>query len=59
MRNLKRKRIRYGEIWSFVDCKQRNVKKGQHNHGDVWTALDAETNPVPCWFVGTRDAVAA
>ena len=60
-RNLKLSKIQCDEIWSFVGCKQKNLKEGSKNRGDVWTwvALDADTKLVPCWYVGTRDGMAA
>jgi IS1 family transposase len=63
-RNLKLGRIQCDEIWQFVGCKQKNVRttaQMRKGWGDVWTwtALDAETKLVPCWYVGTRDGVAA
>lgn len=60
-RNLNLTKIQCDEIWSFVGCKQKNVKEGERNRGDVWTwtALDADTKLVPCWYVGTRDGMAA
>jgi IS1 family transposase len=64
MLNLKCKRVECDEIWSFVGMKQKNVPdelKDILGYGDVytWTAIDAETKLVPCWHVGTRDAVSA
>lgn len=60
-RNLKCKRIQCDEIWSFCYTKERNVPEdrcGEFGYGDVWTwtALDADTNLVPSWMVGRRDA---
>jgi len=64
MRNLTCKRIECDEIWSFVGMKEKNVPeelKDVLGYGDVytWTCVDAETKLVPCWHVGTRDAVSA
>lgn len=61
MRNLPCKRIQCDEIWSFCYSKQSNVPeqfKGQFGYGDVytWTALCADTNLVPSFVVGQRDA---
>jgi len=63
-RNLRLKRIQCDEIWSFVYANQKNVRPAmlEHGHaGDVWTwaAIDAETELVPCWMIGGRDAAAA
>lgn len=64
MRNLTCKRVECDEIWSFVGMKQKNVPEELQDtfgFGDVytWTAIDAETKLIPCWHVGTRDAVSA
>jgi IS1 family transposase len=64
LRNLRRKRIECGEIWSFVYSKQKNVpanKRCRFGYGDVWTwvAIDADTKLVPSWLVGSRDAGSA
>lgn len=61
-RNLSLKRIECDEIWSFVGMKQKNVpveQQGELGVGDVytWTGIDAETKFIPCWHVGTRDAL--
>ena len=62
-RNLKCKRIQCDEIWSFTGCKEKNVtpEKKAKGQGDTWTwtALDADTKLIPCWYVGTRDGMAA
>jgi hypothetical protein len=60
LRNLKCKRIRCDEIWSFCYAKEKNVpaeKKGQFGYGDIWTwvAIDADTKLVPSFMVGNRD----
>ena len=62
--NLKCKRIKCDEIWSFCYAKQKNVPKekmGLFGYGDVWTwvAVDAETKFVPSFMVGNRDAQSA
>ena len=63
MRNLKCKRIQCDEIWAFIGCKEKNVtpEKKAKGQGDVWTwaAIDPDTKLVPCWYIGTRDGVAA
>ncbi len=64
LRNLPCKNIQVDEIWSFCYSKQKNVptdKRGLFGYGDVWTwtALCADTKLVPCWHIGSRDAVAA
>lgn len=64
LRNLPCKRIQVDEIWSFCYAKEKNVPahlKGQFGYGDVWTwtALCADTKLIPCWLVGSRDAVSA
>src|SRR5262249_32672244 len=63
MRNLSCKRVQCDEIWSFVGAKEKNRpenERGTWGRGDVWTwtALCADTKLVPCWLVGTRDAMA-
>lgn len=64
-RNLSCKRVQCDEIWSFVGAKQKNVKPERFDDGgfagDVWTwtAIDDDTNLVPCWMLGSRDAHAA
>jgi IS1 family transposase len=50
--------------WQFCYSKQKNVpaaKRGQFGYGDVWTwtAVDADTKLVPCFLVGSRDAISA
>jgi IS1 family transposase len=64
LRNLKLSRIQCDEIWEFCYAKEKNVpedKQGKFGYGDVWTfvAIDADTKLVPCWHVGTRDALCA
>jgi len=62
-RNLKCKRVQCDEIWAFVGCKEKQVtaEKKAKGQGDcwTWTALDAETKLTFCWFVGSRDGMAA
>jgi len=62
-RNLKLTKIQCDEIWAFCGAKEKNATDAQKavGWGDVWTwtALDAETKLVPCWYVGSRDAVSA
>ena len=63
-RNLKCKRMQCDEIWQFCYAKSKNVpadKQGQFGYGDVWTwvAIDADTNLVPSFMVGNRDAHSA
>ncbi|RJX34210.1 MAG: DDE domain-containing protein [Oxalobacter sp.] len=64
MRGLKCRKMQCDEIWSFVGMKEKNVPdelQGVLGYGDVytWTAIDADTKLIPCWHVGTRDAVSA
>lgn len=61
MRNLPCKRIQCDEIWSFCYSKEKNVSaedKGVLGHGDVytWTSICPDTNLVPSFMVGKRDA---
>lgn len=61
LRNLPCKRIECDEVWQFCYAKEKNVppdKQGQFGYGDVWTwvALCSDTNLVPSWLVGPRDA---
>lgn len=63
-RDLGCKRLECDEIWSFCYAKAKNVpakKRGEFGYGDIWTwtAIDAESKLIPCWHVGTRDAVSA
>jgi len=59
-RNLRLKRLRCDEIWSFVYAKEKNCPATQKakGAGDCWTwvALDPDSKLVPCWFIGQRDA---
>jgi IS1 family transposase len=63
--NLRSRRIQCDEIWAFVSCKEKNVTAEKQERdgycGDVWTwtAIDADTKLVPCWIVGSRDALTA
>jgi IS1 family transposase len=64
LRNLPCKRIQVDEIWSYIGIKEKNrpeAERGEFGRGDcwVWTAIDAQSKLVPCWLVGTRDALAA
>lgn len=64
MRDLKCQKVECDEIWSFVGMKEKNVPdeaKGTLGYGDIytWTAIDAETKLIPCWHVGSRNAVSA
>jgi IS1 family transposase len=61
LRNLACKRIQCDEIWQFCYAKEKNVpadKRGQFGFGDVWTwvAIDADTNLIPPFMLGSRDA---
>jgi IS1 family transposase len=62
-RNLTCKRLQCEEIWAFVGAKEKNATPEQkaEGWGDVWTwtAIDAETELIPCWYVGERDGQAA
>lgn len=60
LRDLKCKRIRCDEIWSFCYAKAKNLPEkyaDAFGYGDVWTwtAIDADTKLVPSWLVGRRD----
>jgi IS1 family transposase len=59
-RDLKCKRVQCDEIWSFVGAKEKNcsaeMKKDGKGYVWTWVALDADTELVPCWFIGNRDA---
>lgn len=64
LRRLTCKRLQVDEIWSFVHAKAKNVptaKAAPEVAGDVWTwtAIDADTELIPSFFVGGRDAYAA
>src|SRR5580704_479272 len=62
VRNVKAKRVKVDEIWSFVGCKQKQVTLEKIERdgicGDVWTftAIEAQTKLVIGWLVGQRDA---
>ena len=63
-RNLNCRRMECDEIWSYCYAKERNLpaeKRNTFGFGSVWTwiAIDAETKLIPCWMVGTRDAISA
>ena len=61
--NLPCKRVQCDEIWSFVQCKERLVPRDEKGRGRgdawTWTAVCEDTNLIPCWHVGARDAEAA
>jgi len=64
LRNLRCKRVKCDEIWSFVHAKQNNVpadESGQFSYGDVWTwvAIDADSKLAISWLVGDRSAASA
>lgn len=64
MHDLKCQKVQCDEIWSFVGMKEKNVPdevKGTLGYGDVytWTAIDTDTKLIPCWHVGSRNAVSA
>ena len=63
MHNLPCRRIELDEIWCYVGKKQRHVAETDDPSrlGDFWTfvALDADTNLVPTYAVGKRDAPTA
>lgn len=60
--NVRAKRVRVDEIWSFCYAKEKNVTLDMWERvgyaGDVWTftAIDADTKLVISWAVGRRDA---
>jgi IS1 family transposase/lambda repressor-like predicted transcriptional regulator len=61
VRNVRSKRVRCDEIWSFVHCKAKNVataKAAPDEAGDcwTWTALDADTKLIVSFLCGGRDA---
>lgn len=61
-RNLSCQRLQVDELWAFIYAKQKNVTPTiaarNPNAGDVWLwlAIDADTELVPCWLLGSRDA---
>jgi IS1 family transposase len=63
LRNLRCKRVRCNEIWSFAHAKQKNVpdKQEEVSYGDVWTwvAIDANSKLALAWVVGDRSAKSA
>lgn len=61
VRNVKAKRVRCDEIWSFCYAKQKNVetaKAAPDQAGDLWTwtALDADSKLIISFLIGGRDA---
>jgi len=49
------------QIWSFVYAKEKNVTEKiaeDRVAGSVWTwtAIDADSQLIPCWLLGKRDA---
>lgn len=60
VRNLKVRRLRCDEIWSFVGAKAKNtsLEKKAEGWGDVWTwtGLDADTKLCISYLVGGRDS---
>ncbi|RWD32158.1 MAG: IS1 family transposase [Mesorhizobium sp.] len=60
VRNVKAKRVRCDEIWSFTAAKQRKVaamKNPVEGAGDTWTwtALGSDSKLIISWLVGGRD----
>jgi transposase-like protein len=60
VRDVKAKRVRVDEIWSFTYAKQKNVaaaKRKDLAYGDTWTwtAIEAESKLIISWLVGGRD----
>src|SRR5258708_733583 len=59
-RNVKCKRLKLDEMWSWIYCKEKNrtekIAAENPAAGDVWlwTAIDAETKLVPVWRLGDR-----
>lgn len=61
VRNVKAKRVRCDEIWSFPYTRAKNVenaKAAPEDAGDTWTwtAFDADSKLILSWLVGGRDA---
>jgi IS1 family transposase len=61
VRNVKVKRVRVDEIWSFTYGKQKIVAKAKTappNAGDTWTwtAIEGDTKLLVSWLVGGRDS---
>ena len=56
-RDLSCKQIQVDEIWGFIGAKRKNARKAGA-YGDVWTfiALDADTQLIPSFAIGKRDA---
>ena len=64
LRDLTCTKIQCDEIWSFCYAKDANLpddKIDKYGYGSIWTwvAICADTNLIPCWHVGARDAGAA
>ncbi len=62
LRNLSCNRVEVDEIWSFCYARRKNVPEGLGKYaGDLWTftSICPVTKLVPCWLVGTRDAISA
>jgi IS1 family transposase len=60
VRNVKSRRLKCDEIWSFNYCKKVKVptaKAAPEKAGDVWTwtALDSDSKLMVSYFVGNRD----
>jgi IS1 family transposase len=55
--------VQADEIWAFVGCKEKTVtpEKKAKRQGDAWTwlAMCADTKLLACWYIGTRDGMAA
>jgi hypothetical protein len=57
LRNLYRRWIQCGEVWSFCYAKEKSVPeelKGKLGFGDVWTwtAIGADTTLIAAFLVG-------
>ena len=64
VRNVKAKRVRVDEVWSFTAAKQKNVattKNAVAGAGDTWTwtAIEVETKLIISHFVSGRDGECA
>lgn len=62
MRNFTCRHLRFDEIWGFIGKKEKHVRPDDDAEvGDVWSlcAIDADTNVVPTFKVGRRDAATA
>src|SRR5713101_4313303 len=60
VRDVKSRRTKVDEIWSFTYAKQKNVptaKRQDLAYGDTWTwtAIDADSKLIVSWLVGGRD----